>query len=447
MSMSNFGAANTSQFNEHAIEHVLGQAVGNLISIISRQAQVRGISLFLVGGVVRDVLLGRRNLDLDFVIEGDAISFAEMIVAHYGGSLQIHNPFATAKWYLDGDAAAKLALPSDEIPDHIDFARARSEKYAYPSALPTVSPGDIAQDLWRRDFSINTLAIQLSPKQDSGRLLDTCGGLADLQAGRIRTLHDDSFIDDPTRILRALRFAVRLDFEVEAHTAELMRAALPMLSRVTGTRLRNELDLGLQEAKPGAVFRQLQEYDALRHIHPRFRLSEQLPDLLARCCTEDIPWANSKGDLRSLQWTMLLAGVGLDEARSIAERLSLTQGLSQAIVASAKLRERSAALGNPALRPSEVTQLLEDLPIVAIEAGWLQYEDQSLARKRLAAYMENWRQQVPTITGADLVEMGLAAGPRYKQILDQLRYAWIDGELDSAAKEYALLKRLLAEED
>ena len=202
----------TPAIDSGAISAILGAASARLIDLIAAQAQARNIELFLVGGVVRDLLLKRPNHDLDFVLVSDAIAFAEALAAQYGGALQTHKPFGTASWRLDAAMIARLGLPGDDLPGHIDFARARAETYASPAALPTVTPSGIERDLWRRDFSLNTLALQLSPASAAGKLLDVCGGLKDLERKRVRVLHDESFIDDPTRILRALRFARRYDF-------------------------------------------------------------------------------------------------------------------------------------------------------------------------------------------------------------------------------------------
>ena len=321
--MSTAGGNKDQQvFTSQIIAQTSGDAVAELINVIARQADEHGVALYLVGGPVRDLLLGRAISDIDFVIEGDAIAFAGDLSRSYGGTIQAHRPFGTAKWRLDARAAAKLSLSHAVIPDHIDLAMARSEHYAHPTALPLVSPAKIDQDLFRRDFSINALAIQLSPLQEFGRLLDPYEGHPDLRGGLIRVLHDASFIDDPTRILRAARFARRLGFEVEAHTADLMRAALPMLGRVTGPRLRNEIDMILLEAHPGDVLLRLRKLGALRSIHSAFRISKRLPALLESCLQDSPPWQEGEVvDLRSLRWSLLLVDLQEAEARAIAERL------------------------------------------------------------------------------------------------------------------------------
>ena len=247
--MPNPGGANDApSFPLSEIKRLLGEQTASLIDHIAQGAQERDLPLYLAGGVVRDLIMGQRkvSIDLDFVVEGDAISFAMSLAIKSGGSVQEYEPFGTATWTLDSSAGEKLKLAAGETPAHVDFACARSETYSHPAALPTVSPSDMQRDLLRRDFSVNALAIQLSPRERSGILLDRCGGGDDLKLGLIRALHPNSFVDDPTRILRAARYATRLEFAIEATTEQWMRAALPLLGRVSGQRLQNEIDLILR---------------------------------------------------------------------------------------------------------------------------------------------------------------------------------------------------------
>ena len=355
-------------------------------------------------------------------------------------------PFSTAKWTLDDAAAERLSLALDQIPAHLDFATARKETYAHPTALPAVAPGDIKQDLLRRDFTINALALQLSPPINGGRLIDVSGGIDDLENGLIRVLHAGSFVDDPTRILRAQRYALRYGFEVEAQTAAWMQEALPFLGRVTGQRLRNEIDLILREAEAGQILLRLQELGALRHIHRAFAVSAQLPELFARCDKRRPPWMTDAPDRHKLRWNMLLASIDPADARGVCERLALTKALTQAITASATLASHIGLLDDPDLRPSRITQLLDNLPDAALQAGWLLAAEKPQASANLSAYASDWRHQRATISGDDLKAMDIEPGPLYRLILDQLRFAWIDREILSVEDEGALLQDLLAAE-
>ena len=425
------------------IKKVLGEQIATLIEYVAVRAQGANRPLFLAGGVVRDLLLGRRTLDLDFVVEGDAIGFARSLAKEFGGSVQAHKPFGTAKWTLDVTVTQKLSLAHDQIPPHLDFATARSETYAHPTALPSVSPSDIERDLLRRDFSINALAIQLSPVEKAGDLLEACGGRDDLKRGLIRALHPNSFADDPTRILRAARYGLRLDFEVEAQTAMWMLAALPLLGRVSGQRVRNEIDLILCERCAGEMMLRLQELGALAQIHPAFCVSSRLPSLIARCNERTPPWTTEHIDRQTLRWIMLFADIGADEAKSLCEHLALTKALTSSITASTRLAEHISLLEDAALRPSQITKLLDEYMEPALEAAWLWSADGSVAQARIATYASDWRQQRSSITGHELKAMGLIPGPRYRRILERLRFAWIDGEVGTVEAEQLLLQRLL----
>ncbi|MBC8100709.1 MAG: CCA tRNA nucleotidyltransferase, partial [Armatimonadetes bacterium] len=247
---------------------VLGDTPADLVARIAQNADA---PLYLVGGVVRDVLVNRRTLDLDFVLEGDAIGFARQLQRLYGGDLTTHPPFGTAKWQLAGATLADaLQTTPDLLPAHLDFAMARRETYAHPGALPTVTPDSIQTDLQRRDFSINALAVAL----DADQLLDPFGGLDDLRSGIVRVLHDASFEDDPTRILRAVKYAARLGFTIEPHTAALLTGALPGLGIITGERIRHELTLLLVEPEPERGYADLAARGALAASHPALNFDE-----------------------------------------------------------------------------------------------------------------------------------------------------------------------------
>src|SRR5262249_2529688 len=235
---------------EHALPHDLLGLVRNAAAI----AREMGYSTYLVGGFVRDLLIGQANLDLDIVVEGDAIALAERLAAQHGGRVHAHSRFGTAIWLIDEDENT-----------HLDFATARTEFYEYPSALPDVERSSIKLDLHRRDFTINALALCLDPER-YGALLDPYGGELDLQRGIIRVLHNLSFIEDPTRILRAVRFEQRFGFTIEARTAQLIDDARNLLDKVSGQRLRHELDLIFSEAEPERALGRLQQLGVLEKI-------------------------------------------------------------------------------------------------------------------------------------------------------------------------------------
>ena len=437
----------SSSFRLSDFERALGGPGAKLIELISYMAQERNLALYIAGGFVRDLLLNRRTLDFDFVLEGGAIGFARLLSKSFGGNAHSHKQFGTAKWILDSCVAGSLSLALDALPASVDFVTARSESYARPAALPAVTPADIESDMRRRDFSVNALAIQLSPLKEPWPLVNVCTGTEDLMRGTIRALHAQSFVDDPTRILRALRYAGRLGFELETRTTKWMKTALPYLACTSGQRLSNEIGFILQENEAGETMLRLQELGALVNIHPAFRISRRLPELLTRRQKLKPPWPSEAIEGQTFRWIMLMSGIGSTDARDICERLALTNKRKQAIEASTRLAERIKLLDDPDIRPSRVAQLLDEFPDIALQANWLLAADKPAAQSLIAAYASDWRWRRPTIAGDELIARGLAPGPLFRQILDRLRYAWIDDEICSAEDEAALLQRFMEAED
>lgn len=425
-------------------EAVLGADVAALIDIIADHAQERDTPLYMVGGVVRDLLLKRHNLDLDFVVESSAIELAESLRALYGGRVSSFRPFGTAKWKLDETAASTLGLDLSELPDHIDFATARNEFYEHPTALPTVYDSSIKLDLGRRDFTINTIAIQLSPASANRRILDFYGGLHDLQAGLIRVLHSLSFVDDPTRILRAVRFGRRLNFHIEPRTAELIEAARPMLGRITGERLRNELTLLLRENYPEQSLRELEERGVLTAIHPSFQLDEHLETLFQAAHLFTPPWTTEPIEMTDLYWHLIAMGIPLHNLRAVLERLLFPQREMDSILSARGLVEKASFLADPASKPSQIVAQFQDVPELAMLAAWLAIPDIQ-ARDNIVDLWTKWRNMRPITNGHKLRELGIPPGPCYSRILTRLRNAWLDGAVENTEQEAQLLRNLIDE--
>ena len=217
-----------------------------VLHLLALQAAMLRMPLYLVGGVVRDILLGRLVKDFDLVLEGDSADFANYIVKKFGGRAVIHSKFGTATWVLNESTFKRLNVPALDIsasPLSFDLISARSETYDYPGALPTVKYSTIDDDLHRRDFTINAMAIRLDG-ETFGELFDPLGGEKDLEAKLIRILHEKSFVDDPTRIFRAVRYAGRYEFEITSETLSLITdEARRVLSQLSGERIRHEFDL------------------------------------------------------------------------------------------------------------------------------------------------------------------------------------------------------------
>ena len=233
-------------------------------------AEDMGVQVYAVGGLIRDLFLRRETLDADVSVEGDGIAFASRFAADYGASLTLFRRFKTARLVLPGG-------------DKVDVATARTELYEHPAALPVVKPGSIEDDLFRRDFSINTLAACLNPGC-FGDLIDPFGARRDMEAGLIRVLHDRSFVDDPTRIFRAVRFERRFGFVLEKETRWYMEQAISarLVERLSVHRIASELRLVLKEKEPLPVIRRLEESAILSSVRKRAKSHQELQDLLFR---------------------------------------------------------------------------------------------------------------------------------------------------------------------
>jgi tRNA nucleotidyltransferase (CCA-adding enzyme) len=395
----------------------------------------------MVGGVVRDLLLERPNYDIDFVVEGNAIDFANSLCQVYGGRVHPYQPFRTAKWTLDEQAAKALGLTIESIPDHIDFATARSELYDHPTALPTVYDSGIKLDLRRRDFTINTLAVQLSPQRTMWRILDFYGGLVDLDQRLIRVLHSLSFVDDPTRIIRAVRFSERLHFVIEPRTAELMQSALPMLRRITGERIRNELELLLKEPAPTRGLLKLESLDVLKNIHPAFHVKPVLRDAFETLQDGHHDWSDNDVLLR---WHLLVGQIQAEDVTDVARRLLFSQAQAEDFQNTAQLSQTPQRLIDPLAKPSEIDAILSSISHESLLAVWILLHH-ATARQHLEQYYETWRHIKPTLNGHDLRERGLQPGPEYAIILKRLRDEWLDGDIRNADEEQLALKRLIIE--
>ena len=236
------------------------------VALIKQAVTIAGsknVPLYLAGGIVRDLLLGQTNStnDLDLVVEGDAVGLAVEFAKKTGGKLSVHLMFNTAKIVLDEWT--------------IDIAMARTEKYAKPGALPVVTPGTLKTDLFRRDFTVNAMAICLTP-DNYGELIDLYGGMQDLNRQLIRALHKNSFVDDATRIWRAIRYAQRLGFQIEPGTLKLLKKDIPQLKTVGGYRLRRELELVLKEKEPEKALLRADKLAVLKQLHPSLKADQWL---------------------------------------------------------------------------------------------------------------------------------------------------------------------------
>jgi tRNA nucleotidyltransferase (CCA-adding enzyme) len=445
--------ATTAQPAAERLDQVMERNLSGPLLELLRQAggvaQELGYPLYAVGGFARDLLLGLPNSDVDLVVEGDAIGLARALADHSGGRVRSHRRFGTAKWILSDEVRAAA---SGELPEALDFVTARTEFYEHPTALPRVERSSIKQDLHRRDFTINTLAVRLTPKQ-WGELLDFYGGRKDLDDGVIRVLHSLSFVEDPTRILRAARFEQRFGFHIDPRTEELIGDALDLLERVSAERIRHELELIMAEEAPERVLCRLAELDVITALHPDLRcdpwLQARAVELRAQLATlrEPAPeGARRPRQLRPGAWPRLhmalftcrLSPAALAE---FIERFHIRKEYRELMVEISALAVHLERLGQDHLKPSEIVRLLEGC---SDEACLLLHvvTDSWLAHRRLELYQRRLRAVKPILTGDDLRRMGIPPARVYHQILDRLRDAHLDGEISTRAEEEAMVRQI-----
>jgi tRNA nucleotidyltransferase (CCA-adding enzyme) len=422
------------------IERALPAPLLKVIQTASQTASQMGYSLYFVGGFVRDLLLGTPTLDIDLVVEGDAIKLARRLSHQIGGRVRGHARFGTAKLIFD-EAQRELSVPS------IDFVAARTEFYEHPTALPQVERSSIKLDLHRRDFTINTLAIRLDPEH-YGELLDFYGGEQDLKDGLIRVLHSLSFVEDPTRMLRAARLEQRLGFKIEERTEELIGNALGLLDRVSGERIRHELYLIFQEAEPEKGLCRLEDLGVLTQIHPALRCNDWLSGKyrLLREALEAGDWKLGSGEQATPIHYLALLTYRLisEELETLIRRLKITRDDADRLREVGELRPIVPRLAERDLSPSAIYQLLAPFSGQSVFLMWVA-SDSGLIRQRLELYHRRLQYVKPEIDGAWLQERGVEPGPIYRQILGALRDARLDGQVSSLREEEALFEKLLAE--
>jgi len=403
------------------LEKQLSPGSLDLIRTAGALAAELGFGLYLVGGAVRDILLGRDSVDLDLVVEGDAPELAASLAGRINAALLVHRRFGTAR------------LRRHEMV--IDLATARSETYSHPGALPAVSPGSIADDLQRRDFTINAMAANLGPGR-FGALVDPFSGEADLSRGLIRILHDRSFIDDATRMLRAVRYEQRFGFRLEESTGLLLRRHLSMLETISGDRIRHELELILKEDRPENALQRAQALGLLQMVHPSLKADGWLKDRyeLARSLSPTS---------MTLSLALLTYRLGGDEMEDLIARLRIPGRAAAVIRDACRLKAGLPSLDDPGLPPSSIHRLLQGYSPTSVLACALA-SDSAAVRDRLRLYLDRWRYVKTSLNGGLLQQMGLSPGPRLGEMLEALLEAKLDGRVKTREDEVQFVRLRLA---
>ncbi len=403
------------------LQNSLSPELWEVVRLAGEICSKQGHSLYLVGGRVRDLLMERESGDLDLAVEGDALAVAQGLAEADGGRVVTHDRFGTATYTKDDIS--------------VDLTTARWEEYSRPGILPLVRPGSIDTDMARRDFTVNAIALQLSPPE-AGRILDPYDGRGDLNEGLIRVLHDASFTDDPTRIMRAIRYEQRLAFRLDPKTELFLRSALPSIGSVGVDRNRHELELVLREEQPELALIRAGELGVLERLDgvlkadgwlaERYREAREtggrppivvyLSILLYRCSNED-----------SLRF--------LHTYRFTKEQV---QGVADAMT----LKSRRQELEMLDLKRSRLADVLDKVSEDALTAFRVA-SGSPLVAERIALYLAELRGIAPRLNGRDLQDLGVPRGPELGKMLKGLRRARLDGEAATREDEVALVKKLV----
>ena len=413
----------SSQNLAELLKRSLGEERQQLLQSVLEEATQRNLPLYIVGGAVRDMMLERPVNDFDLTVEGNAIDLARALSKKHGGGVTAHTKFGTAKWFLAPELKA----------DHstLDLVTARSETYQHPAALPTVAFGTIADDLRRRDFTINAMALRLDGEH-FGELRDDFQGMDDLQKGIVRVLHPGSFIDDPTRLYRAVRYEGRYGFRIAEDTLARVPEARPLVEKLSPQRIRHELDLILDEPNAVSMLKRLDELDLLSCIHPALTNFN-------RSHLANLESSDPALQTRNSRWALWLMHLNDQDIEFINDRLHFTAELLKLLRSVALFETNLAALVG--LKASEAVILLESYSFKALEVISAALPEGEI-KHTLNRYLSEWWSVKPKTTGHDLKARGIPPGPKYNEILRRLRAAWLDGEVKSEDEEKKLLESI-----
>ncbi len=386
-------------------------------------------SAYLVGGSIRDLLRDEANLDIDIVIEGDGIAFAQALAKKMKAKVKSHKRFGTA------------VVITDFL--KFDVATARTEYYDSPAALPRVEMSSIKKDLYRRDFTINTLAIKLNPGH-FGQLLDYFGGQRDIKEKTIRILHNLSFIEDPTRAFRAIRFSERFGFKISKHTINLIKTAvrIDLFNKLSGTRMYDELNLLFLETEPIKAIKRLAEFDLLKFIHPHLSITKSLEETF-EAIQETFAWFKLLFFEEELNKSHLFLMALFEELESqerseALQRLFVPPTARQGILDGIK-ESQNALIKLQKASQKEIYYTLLPLNLQTILFTMAKARHKEL-KKSISLYLTTLRKIKPALTGKDLKAMGYTPGPLFKKILTSLLEARLEKQIKSLEEEIKFVK-------
>lgn len=388
--------------------------------------------VYLVGGPVRDALMGVPIKDLDFVVEGDAPRLAGQIAESLGAQVLVHHAFGTATVTLDDN--------------HIDLVTARREVYPHPGSLPRVTPSRLDDDLSRRDFTMNALALPIN--QDNPPVVDLHGGVEDIRLRTVRALHPDSFRDDPTRLFRAVRYEQRLGFQIEENTLDWMGDAVTQgcINTVTGDRLRHEIDRTFQEENPVPALRRAASLGILPGIHPSLMDAGPIERLESVMATATVPGTEKlAGAHKPLLYLACLAySLSPGDADAVIQRLNMPNAWAQVVGDTIDLKATERRIADRALSGSQLARLVEPYAKEAVLAVSMLTESPDVSCQ-LGRYLGELQHVSPSLDGRKLLAMGVPSGPIMGQILNDLRNARLDGRVGTEEEERSLAQQLFVQ--
>jgi len=414
----------------------LSQRLMGILRQIGDVASSLNCGAYAVGGFVRDLFLYRGDEDLDIVIEGDGIAFARQFAAIAGARIHAHEKFGTAVIiYPDGMK--------------IDVASARMEYYNFPAALPVVEMSSIKLDLYRRDFTINTLTIQLNPDR-FGILIDFFNAQKDIKEKSIRVLHNLSFVEDPTRVFRAIRFEQRFGFSIGRLTAGLIQNAVKMdfFRQLSGRRVFNELQLILQEENPAAAVARLRDFNLLKEVHPGLVCDKAMLGLM-NAVHQVVAWYDLLFlDESYMKWAVyflaLIHSCEKEQVQEICRRFELTPRMQKLFVDSrAKAQEclHASARSLPA-ENSKVYHRLAGFPTELI-LFMMAAADQEKVKKAISLYFTHLRRTAISLKGKDLLQLGVRPGPIYREVFQAVFDAKLNGRVKTREEELEFARKRL----
>lgn len=435
----------TDQDHSHArnvrrlMEERLPEPIHTLLRQIGQLGDQLGFPVYAGGGFVRDLLLrAEENLDIDIVVEGDGIKFAKALAKQCHARAKIHRKFCTG-----------VVIFPDGF--KVDVATARTEHYEYPAAMPIIKVGSLRLDLYRRDFTINALAIRLNPKS-FGQVYDYFGGQRDLKEKVIRVLHSLSFVEDPTRVFRAIRFEQRFHFRIGNFTLNLIKNAVKkeFIQKLSGRRIFNELLVLFQEPNPVRILERMDELHVLQAIHPQLTSLEEICRMFGSIRAVLAWYELLYRDETIEAWILYFLGFSdqLDHQaiKDLCAHFMIKNKALRKIWAGRNgynLIERPLHDKLNTLQNSDMYHIFNDIPIESI-LYWMAKSKQDFVKKAASAYLSKLRDTQPLVTGKDLVDLGLPPGPIFQEILTDLLNARLNGEISTKDQAFDLARQRIA---